>query len=89
MTIVCTHVRTPSPVLSSDAYADPACRAARTLAYYLSETNLNVYHWLLAFMRQYPIPKVSHRPWLQIRVDGTAADYTSFWQQYRLFLDIT
>lgn len=32
-------------------------RAARTLAYYLSETNLNVYHWLLAFMRQYPIPK--------------------------------
>ncbi len=34
------------------------CRSARTLAYYLSETNLNLYHWLLAFIRQNPIPKV-------------------------------
>ena len=34
-------------------------RAARTLAYYLSETNLNVYHWLLAFINQYPIPRVN------------------------------
>ena len=34
------------------------CRSARTLAYYLSETNLNLYHWLLAFIRQNPIPRV-------------------------------
>lgn len=33
-------------------------RAARTLLYYLMETNLNVHHWLLAFMRAYPIPRV-------------------------------
>lgn len=32
-------------------------RAARTLLYYLMETNLNVHHWLLAFMRAYPIPR--------------------------------
>jgi hypothetical protein len=33
-------------------------RAARTLCYYLSETNLNVYHWLMRFMDENPIPKV-------------------------------
>eukprot|EP00884_Botryococcus_braunii_P000401 jgi/Botrbrau1/10361/Bobra.0321s0035.1 len=32
-------------------------RAARTLCYYLSETNLNVYHWLMRFMDENPIPK--------------------------------
>lgn len=34
-------------------------RAARTLCYYLSETNLNVYHWLMRFMEANPIPKVA------------------------------
>jgi hypothetical protein len=34
------------------------CRAARTLLYYLMETNLNYHHWLLAFIRTYPIPRV-------------------------------
>ena len=33
-------------------------RSARTLAYYLMETNLNLYHWLLAFIKQNPIPRV-------------------------------
>jgi hypothetical protein len=32
-------------------------RAARTLLYYLMETNLNYHHWLLAFIRTYPIPR--------------------------------
>lgn len=36
-------------------------RAARTLCYYLSETNLNVYHWLMRFMEDHPIPKVALR----------------------------
>ncbi|KAK9816716.1 hypothetical protein WJX72_004127 [[Myrmecia] bisecta] len=31
-------------------------RATRTLAYYLSETNLNLYHWLVMFMKDNPIP---------------------------------
>ena len=35
------------------------CRAARTLLYYLMETNLNYHHWLLAYIRTYPIPQVS------------------------------
>ena len=34
-------------------------RAARTLLYYLSETNLNVYHWFLCYMKENPIPRVS------------------------------
>lgn len=32
-------------------------RAARTLCYYLSETNLNVYHWLMMYMKKNPIPR--------------------------------
>lgn len=32
-------------------------RAARTLCYYLSETNLNVHHWLMTYMQKYPIPR--------------------------------
>lgn len=32
-------------------------RSAKTLAHYLMETNLNVYHWLLAYIAQYPIPR--------------------------------
>lgn len=32
-------------------------RAARTLCYYLSETNLNVHHWLMSYMQKYPIPR--------------------------------
>jgi len=35
------------------------CRAARTLCYYLSETNLNVHHWLMTYMQKYPIPRVT------------------------------
>lgn len=34
-------------------------RAARTLLYYLMETNLNYHHWLSAFLKAYPIPRVS------------------------------
>lgn len=33
------------------------CRAARTLCYYLSEMNPNVYHWLVVFMKDHPIPR--------------------------------
>ena len=29
----------------------------RTLAYYLSETNPNVYHWLVVFEKENPIPR--------------------------------
>lgn len=32
-------------------------RAARTLLCYLMETNLNLYHWLTAYIRDVPIPK--------------------------------
>ncbi|KAL3142311.1 hypothetical protein ABBQ38_002652 [Trebouxia sp. C0009 RCD-2024] len=32
-------------------------RAARTLCYYLSETNLNVHHWLMSYMQRNPIPR--------------------------------
>lgn len=32
-------------------------RAVRTLAYYLSETNPNVYHWLTVFEKNHPIPR--------------------------------
>lgn len=32
-------------------------RSAKTLAYYLSETNLHVYHWLSNFMKHNPIPR--------------------------------
>lgn len=32
-------------------------RAVRTLATYLAETNLNTYHWLIAFERANPIPR--------------------------------
>ena len=32
-------------------------RAVRTLATYLAETNLNTYHWLVAFERAHPIPR--------------------------------
>eukprot|EP01026_Neomeris_dumetosa_P066956 TRINITY_DN650_c0_g1_i1.p3 TRINITY_DN650_c0_g1~~TRINITY_DN650_c0_g1_i1.p3 ORF type:complete len:222 (-),score=11.73 TRINITY_DN650_c0_g1_i1:413-1078(-) len=31
-------------------------RAAFTLRYYLSETNINVYHWFTVFMKTHPIP---------------------------------
>ena len=34
-------------------------RAARTLCYYLSETNLNVHHWLMSYMQKNPIPRVA------------------------------
>ena len=33
-------------------------RSARTLLFYLQETNLNLYYWLSAFMQAYPIPRV-------------------------------
>ena len=33
-------------------------RAARTLLYYLSETNLNVYHWFTVYIKENPIPRV-------------------------------
>ncbi len=32
-------------------------RSARTLLYYLQETNLNVFYWLQAYMQAYPIPR--------------------------------
>ena len=35
-------------------------RSARTLLYYLQETNLNVYYWLQAYMQAYPIPRARH-----------------------------
>ena len=35
-------------------------RSARTLLYYLQETNLNIYYWLQAFMQAYPIPRARH-----------------------------
>lgn len=35
-------------------------RSARTLLFYLQETNLNLYYWLSAFMQAYPIPRVRH-----------------------------
>jgi len=31
-------------------------RAAVTLSYYLMETNVNVHHWLVLFMKEHPIP---------------------------------
>ena len=37
-------------------------RAARTLCYYLSETNLNVHHWLMSYMQKNPIPRVTLNP---------------------------
>ena len=33
------------------------CPQVRTLATYLSETNLNLYHWLIAVERAVPIPR--------------------------------
>ncbi len=33
-------------------------RASRTLLYYLSETNQHVYHWLIVYIRENPIPRV-------------------------------
>ena len=33
-------------------------RAAKTLVYYLSETNQHLYHWLVNYIRNNPIPKV-------------------------------
>ena len=33
-------------------------RATRTLLYYLSETNQHVYHWLIVYIRDNPIPRV-------------------------------
>ena len=33
-------------------------RSAKTLLFYLQETNLNLYYWLTAFMQAYPIPRV-------------------------------
>ena len=33
-------------------------RASRTLLYYLSETNQHVYHWLIIYIRENPIPRV-------------------------------
>ena len=35
-------------------------RSAKTLLFYLQETNLNLYYWLTAFMQAYPIPRVRH-----------------------------
>jgi hypothetical protein len=37
-------------------------RSARTLLYYLQETNLNVFYWLQAYMQAYPIPRARPRP---------------------------
>ena len=34
-------------------------RAARTLLYYLSETNQHVYHWFIVYIRDNPIPRVT------------------------------
>ncbi len=36
-----------------------ACRATKTLVYYLMETNLNLHYWLSAFLSAHPIPRVS------------------------------
>ena len=33
-------------------------RATRTLLYYLTETNQHVYHWLIVYIRDNPIPRV-------------------------------
>jgi hypothetical protein len=33
-------------------------RAARTLLYYLSETNQHLYHWFTIYIRDNPIPRV-------------------------------
>ena len=33
-------------------------RSAVTLSYYLMETNVNVHHWLLKYMKDHPIPMV-------------------------------
>ena len=35
-------------------------RAAKTLLYYLSETNLNVYHWFGVYIKENPIPRVRY-----------------------------
>jgi hypothetical protein len=56
------HLRSPDDTPFRDGNRDRLIglltdRAARTLCYYLSETNLNVYHWLAVFMKDNPIPR--------------------------------
>lgn len=44
-------------------------RAARTLVFYLMETNLNVHHWLQGFIKANPIPRVrvnGDAPWRHV-----------------------
>jgi hypothetical protein len=55
-------------------------RAARTLLYYLSETNLNVYHWFLCYLKENPIPRV------RLCMLGRSSDVRSAcgWQPERL-----
>lgn len=48
------HTPTPTPPPSS-AWR---CRAAKTLIYYLMETNLTLHSWMFAYLKANPIPRV-------------------------------
>lgn len=43
------------------------CRAARTLLYYLTETNLTLHNWLFMYLRENPIPQVPFHPLSRVR----------------------
>lgn len=56
------HLRTPFDSPLRDGNRDRlmgllTARAARTLLCYLAETNLNVYHWLMIYIKENPIPQ--------------------------------
>ncbi|CAL5220007.1 g1952 [Coccomyxa viridis] len=56
------HKRTPDDSPLRDGNRDRLIgllteRASRTLLYYLSETNQHVYHWLIVYIRENPIPR--------------------------------
>ncbi|CAK0769965.1 hypothetical protein CVIRNUC_003720 [Coccomyxa viridis] len=56
------HKRSPDDTPLRDGNRDRLIgllteRATRTLLYYLSETNQHVYHWLIVYIRDNPIPR--------------------------------
>eukprot|EP00210_Caulerpa_lentillifera_P006307 g6024.t1 len=58
------HLRSPSDSPLRDGNRDRLIglltqRSAVTLCYYLMETNINLHHWLVGFIKSHPIPQAS------------------------------
>ncbi len=54
---VCDYVNPPHTHKHTYTHTNKHTRAAKTLLYYLSETNLHVFHWFQAFIKAHPIPR--------------------------------